>query len=298
MDFDIVRYARSLFLITAAHLSIPPLSCFYGGENPSIEVREFFNALYSFLPSSFLDRKFVFSLLLTKEKMDKLDSTYLLHIFVHGSYQHLFSNLLATWLYSSMVFRDIGGVYTQLLYLSGGVVSSIPLERCYQTIKSEATKFLDQYFSKNQPSLSNSPASWLGNTWNFVASKLPKITLIQEVYCGSSGAVSTMMGFDFILQLREAVVSAFRVYKYQYSKGTMKRPKEEVIIIGSFIFRVLQVYSIGSMIRGEYLSLIGQQQEQQSWFRFFGGKNIINHKAHLQGFAYGALVGLFRLALK
>jgi membrane associated rhomboid family serine protease len=297
MNFDIIGYAKSLFLITAAHLSIPPLSCFSGSENAPEEVRQFFNALYQYLPSDVLNPKFVFSLLLTKDKLDKLkllDSTYVTHIFVHGDYQHMFSNLLGTWLYSTMVFRDIGGVYTQLLYLSGGVVSSIPLEKCYQALKLEYTKFINQYLSR--PTSTKTPSSWFGNTWSYLTAKFPKILLIDEVYCGSSGAVSTMMGFDLILQLRGAVVSAITVY--QYNKGTMKRPRDEALLIGAFVFRVAQVYSIGNMIYGEYLSLIDQQQERQSWFRFFSGKIIINHRAHLQGFAYGALISLLRLALK
>ena len=113
--------------LAAAHLLLPPLS-FFSGERIEAEIAdEIFCWLYSVVPPSLLNRKFVESLLFDSSHGTDFHYTMISHLFVHSSYEHLFHNLSAAMQFAYPVYNEFGSAGLYFLFLSGGAIASLPI---------------------------------------------------------------------------------------------------------------------------------------------------------------------------
>ena len=113
--------------LAAAHLLLPPLS-FFSGERIEAEVaNEVFGLIYSVVPPSILNRKFVESLLFDSSHGTDFHHTMITHLFVHSSYEHMFHNLSAAMQFAYPVYTEFGSAGLYFLFVSGGVIASLPI---------------------------------------------------------------------------------------------------------------------------------------------------------------------------
>jgi len=136
MQIDI-DYIAAICPIVLTHIFIPPLSYFYKKE--CIDV---FDALYQLLPREFTKRSFVEDLILDHSEKKKLQVTWVTHIFVHGDYHHLFSNLEGAIVYGYPVYKEFGAQGLWILFLSGGIIASIP-SPLHEGKPAELSRWLD-----------------------------------------------------------------------------------------------------------------------------------------------------------
>ena len=112
--------------IAIAHIALPPISYFSGESFDSEFLNDLFASIYSAVPQSILNRRFIYSLVNDSSNGTDLRWTMLTHIFVHTSYEHMFGNLSAALQFSYPVYNEFGTFGLYFLFLSGGAFASLP----------------------------------------------------------------------------------------------------------------------------------------------------------------------------
>lgn len=152
--------------------------------------------------------------------------------------------------------------------------------------------------------------SLAGSLWNdlFTAPIKKAVTSLFEssvIYCGSSGAVCALLGCNFAVALKRVASVLCNNFlgdnKVVLKNGVIVKKFSQSHIKSVFLLLAKDLpflLSAGTMVFHEWQSL-QSSDESGSWFRtFYSSKTIINHAAHLQGFAFGAVVSFAALNIK
>lgn len=124
--FNFFEYLVAFSPIAIGHLCIPPLSYFeYFREENDERITKIFDLIYSLVPTVFLKKDFVSSLLLVKSKEFSIKSSSITHLFVHATYDHLIGNLSSALVFGGPVCDEFGAMGLYALFLGGGLFSSL-----------------------------------------------------------------------------------------------------------------------------------------------------------------------------
>ena len=201
------------------------------------------------------------------------------------------------------------------LFLSGGIFASLPYGE--QLIQSLATTSVTPSAS---PSL-------LGSIWSTISKTVVKpatgllsqlakaLGLTVPIYCcGSSGAVSALMGCSFIYDTRDLVELVWRLVNEQSGERVIKGGKLErrgtsgsrlsvstSNLMLKCIFSAPRMLFVVSYVLQELNAIQAiaiNSSGWQGWLSWFAPQDNVNHNAHLQGLAFGAIVGLGSLVFR
>jgi membrane associated rhomboid family serine protease len=192
----------------------------------------------------------------------------------------LFNNLLSLVLEFSSVSAELGPAWTYALFFGGGIISNVPSfvhERqagsLGRDLKASAEKFTENWAIQNYiGSIVSKGADWIGRA------------LTPSLSCGSSGAIFTLTGVNFAINLK----SAWKRIKKAAESGTVP---DAVSAISFIAFKtIMPVAATYACIMGEVNALFGQREALPLSKIIFGQR--IAHAAHLQGAIFGMVVGM------
>ena len=199
-------FVISMLPITLLHLLVPPASYFMIGnsdfENLTPFFKDFLRMLYSNIPLELFNIKFLKSLMFDPEKHSRvITHQWVTSMFVHADYGHLFSNLSQTIVAGYGVHCNVGSNFIPLIYLLGGIGGNTPISivsdlslSVTQTDTSESDNFLQKLMKGENP---------LAEIERNVGKFLPRWS--RTLSCGSSGAVSALIGSNFVSHLLNIV---------------------------------------------------------------------------------------------
>jgi membrane associated rhomboid family serine protease len=199
MDAD---YLFAFAPLALGHLAVPPLSVFDGREPPS-PLLEF---LYDLWPAGTLSRHYILSLTVSGDakELHRCNFTYM---FVHADYSHLVGNLLSAFQCGFAVFQELGAQELYLVFLGGGAAASLP-----SILKIDQHKQLAQQFVALPEGTFSSLPRWLRDPVSSfngeVVNAMQKVISSTSFTCGSSGAVSALMGCNLSLFVSDVVAIA------------------------------------------------------------------------------------------
>lgn len=194
-------FAMSIFPIALLHILIPPASYFMIG-NPDFEnlqpfAQDVLRMLYSHIPIDWFNLKFLKSLMFDEEKHSKIVThQWITSVFVHADYRHLLANLSQTIVAGYGVHRNIGSNFIPLIYFLGGIGAHAPVSinpnislPFPATDISESESFMQRFMREK------TPLSDIEKNLRKLLSRMPTLS------CGSSGAVSALVGSNFVSHL-------------------------------------------------------------------------------------------------
>jgi membrane associated rhomboid family serine protease len=210
---------------------------------------------------------------------------HLSHIFVHFSYDHLLSNLANVWLFGYPICSELGAHYMNVLFLSGGVVSSLPFD-----------VYINKWYQKQPPSLTTS----VMRNWNRL---VKDVGLSRTVLlCGSSGACAALLGNTFVYlcdRLIKVGYSMIRQLLDDSEKSSVQLASQQQRSRYAEIIKTSMgiAYFASSMYR-EILSMQIPKETFDLSFFDMSSSVLVNHTAHVQGFVYGCAFALGGMLLK
>ena len=224
-------YIVAIAPLVIAHIILPPLSYYeIIPEKMSPEIQQLFDMMYSFLPERFLSERFVESLLFDDEQKHMV--TYLTHIFIHGSYSHMFNNLVGTILFGLPVYNEYSTFGLYFVFLSGGIFAAMPSFLKIDQQKEVSRLIASQVTISNDSTGSSYLPKKFKYYWNKIAND--SATTLVALYhpkksCGSSGAVCALMGCQMVLLLRDSILTIVRVSKSFKSRFQNKNKTSSTI---------------------------------------------------------------------
>lgn len=256
--------------ISFLHLILPPLSPMdYGALSPLC--KDLLEQLYRLLPSEFLRPGFIMSLMFDPDQHAFHSLQWLSAMFVHSNYNHLFSNLSSALSMGYPVYHELGGEIMYLLYFLGGYASFLPIHE----------------FTKRDRN-SRPDSEW--------KSYMEKYLKRKTLSCGSSGAVCSLLGSNFVILAMKVYESSMSFADRNRHRRTIKNgiissnSCEEDDTIREGIFRnSLNCLSIAWYITGEWRNMM-KAEETENALQLLFPKVLVGHSAHLKGFLVGAAV--------
>ena len=192
--------------IAAGHLAVPPLSVFEGREYPLVE---FLGLLYDLWPRGVLTHKNVLSWMVKDSDPSStvVSSRLITHIFVHADYSHLLNNLQSALQCGGAVYSELGCADMYFVFFGGGAAAALPT-----LLKHDQTRqYAEQMVAVPSAAYSYLPG-WLARPVrsgsNALVGIMHDVIVKTSVSCGSSGAVSALMGCSLAHTLAEAVAAA------------------------------------------------------------------------------------------
>ena len=188
-------FALLIFPIALLHLLIPPVSYFRIGnsefENLPPVAQEVLRMLYSHIPTEWFNLKSLKSLMFDEGKHSKIIThQWITSLFVHADYGHLLANLSQTIFAGYRVHCNLGSSFAPFIYLIGGIGAHAPVSivppPLPATDSSEPESFMQRFIRENTP---------LSDIEKNLRTLLPRMPTLS---CGSSGAVSALVGSNFI----------------------------------------------------------------------------------------------------
>lgn len=303
---DIIEYIRILIPLAFAHAAIPPVK-YWLGELPPPPLQPVFRAIYSLMPRDVFNLQFVESLALDESnRYGGFHHTMLTSIFVHYDFNHLLTNLSGLFWTGLRVFRRSGPVALYAVFLSGGVVSSLPFRSYYESGLSALEKWSNPQAAK--PPELDSLLSLLPSVKDIhttVSSAISSIINIKTAHMGSSGALSALMGFETGCITRDIACMTLDLIGPNYSSystirsGIITRSPNHLSadqkkhLVLKICIDALTLYAYYGSMMAEWSQIKDSSASHGSLFTFMKAHNTqVGHEAHLQGFAYGALISL------
>jgi membrane associated rhomboid family serine protease len=303
-------YAVAASGIILSHVLLPPLS-YFSGERLEDGFQDIFEAIYSLTPEEWSRARFLNSLCL--DTNDKFGLPYLTHMFVHGSYSHMLTNLNGALTLGLPVFREFGLEGLYIVFLGGGILASIPTF-LNEDQKVELARSVGAGLTIPEKSI---VPGILRNVWNKSgASRVGKLAanLMPTRVCGSSGGVCALMGCQLMLIVRDT----YRLLKdaskkidaedASSSSPPLSRRRMNVVV---WLGRVLRTAARTALAMGPYALLSNAYVMAQTlsyWnseirmiypagSRVMGSRALdrafdlitVGHAAHIQGLTCGAL---------
>ena len=301
---SICYYLQAISPLIVGHLIFPPLSQFNPltrkNDNPPELFRNVFSLVRDLSPRLFTNEEFILSLLFEKKNNQFIDDPdhylnhrIITHMFLHNNYSHLIGNLLTMVFAGQPVYEELGGLQYYLIFLGGGVASSLPI---YKSIQLKWNEITTPTPSSNV-ALSN-PLGLLNQGMKHLVKKVTSLVNIGVVTCGSSGGVSALLGANFVLTIRRAV---YCLADLTHLLSRNPSTDEEYVAVACRVYDLgqyaLNLFHAGSFLYVEYLGFTKQLNVEAAWHYpislFTSSKDLINHEAHFQGFLFGAGVALF-----
>lgn len=301
---DFTDYVVAVLPLVVGQLTFPPLTYFLG-ENAPNQWRPLFELWYEIIPRSVKSLDFVQSMtLLETDKVHGWSPNMITSLFVHYNFEHLLSNLSGLILTGYRVFQRAGPNALYSIFLTGGVAASLPVANFYEQVIGALSKGKKDGVS-NASSLKSQLLSLfpenIAKMQESVLSTLHKATAAR--YMGSSGAICALMGYEYSCALVESAKIVYNLAA-ERRRASRKLNQRQVLVL---LNNAWTLYAYSMAMRNDWLHLQSPQQASQSllpipsiFFTFFGsqgGSPIVDHSSHLQGFGFGALVGMGHLAL-
>lgn len=285
MDFliDTISHVLQISPLIIGHLIIPPLS-YLSYEIPPAEVAGIFEFIYSYVtPTEVKSWSWMKSHLLISNDSDQDFKRYFWHLFIHGDYDHLMGNMLSMIFSSDKCLRYTNIAWVYAIFIGGGVVSAIP-----SPFWSKQTNLLFNELFK--------VAKDFTENWYFSSSisgifSRGLVMIVQPRYlCGSSGAISALNGFSFALIINEGIDTWSSKACIKSSNCAQNKGNQMLNCWRKYLLRNLLPISTTLIFWGnEIFSLFGTHDKKSLGSIVFGEK--IGHAAHLQGAAFGLIVG-------
>lgn len=286
-------FLASFVPILFSHVVVPPISFLLGQE---VEPHPLFEDLYAIFPFT---RDFVLENLLLCPSRHKFpaDYQYITHMFVHGSYAHMFGNLYTAFICGRSVHMELGAAGMYCLYLSGGIIASLPSLLSLSNQKFMDAAIKDTFTLREKASYL---PGFLKTAWNTVVppigQAIVKSTLPMYV-CGSSGATCALLGASILFTLKDIVHSPLLQNLLTRRRDPQSRTELGPIIALQPVFTqkfLGSVYtlltSVGYLV-SEYNLMHpetgGGNSFRQNLFNILEQARI-GHVAHMQGALYGA----------
>ena len=144
--------------------------------------------LYSHIPTEWFNLKFLKSLMFDEGKHSKIIThQWITSLFVHADYGHLLANLSQTIIAGYNVHCNLGSSFVPLIYLIGGIGAHAPVSIVPLPLPTSEPKSFMQRFIRE-----NTPLSDIEKNLRTILPRMPTLS------CGSSGAVSALVGSNFI----------------------------------------------------------------------------------------------------
>jgi membrane associated rhomboid family serine protease len=261
-----------------------------------IFLQDLFDNVYQVVPRHFLTRDFVYSLCLQIDENEPYSVksewwSWLTYMFVHMDYAHLISNLQSLVIMGYPAYLEYGSPMNfYAVFLAGGVFSAIPsVDRAFQALVGMQ--------NDDTPKSLMDAKSW----GRFLKSFIPHTTL----YCGSSGAVSSLFGCNFIFAIRDVTSMIPFPTRGEYQQQSI--PREWGIKQYSKLYRhSFNIYAAFSFLLGEISKMESQRKQASSESggtvidfvsNLFSHQTLISHSAHIKGFAFGAGLTILSISL-
>lgn len=221
-DFDLLlKAAPVIALFIVPPLDRSPYISLYCNHPLVIELEILFNEYYNiaskFITKRFIKENLVFSEInfYTKEKW----WCALSYMGVHGSYEHLFNNVLGMLMTSSRLYSDVGIYAVYQALITGGILSALNTNvRTFQMRKSFDK--LVTYIPFNLKSIIPdwmpfNIESYLDKFSDISLSKLVNYSTRNLTIVGCSGGVMTLQGMNFAMDIDNLV----GLYYHKTSNG-------------------------------------------------------------------------------
>lgn len=316
--FDL-DYVIAILPLALAQLAVPPITYVLGLQDiPSDTpvISPLLSVLYKAIPQSFYQQRHIVKMMLrdNARHIEHFSPQHITHLFVHKDFEHLFHNVMAMFVWGQRVFRETSDAkYLYALFLSGGIFASMPYgEKWIQSLAVPE--------AHTSGMTSQAASSMLSSLWSKVSDVVVKpatdylkqivsaLGLGPQIYCcGSSGAVSALMGCSFVYEVRDLIEIVGRFMKIE-SEGKGKESttrtvsrKSTVDLVIRGIVSIPKILYVFTFVSEEFLAIVfsslPQEVSMTSWLSWFAPKDTVNHAAHLQGIAFGAAVGIGSLLL-
>ena len=187
MDDSVFEYLICSSPLIVGQLLIPPLSYFGRKEILPPALEEFLDLLYNFLPDEFRNQSFIQSLgLHVNTTFDKQQYRWISHMFVHGTYSHLFNNLLALIQLGYPIYLEYGVVGLYGIFFFGGISAALPSK-----LYTKQRDVISQDFHKLTSTTNQFLPKILIDNWNDSMKRLGIFIVnnVNPIYIGSSGSV-------------------------------------------------------------------------------------------------------------
>lgn len=301
---DFTDYVVAVLPLVIGQLTFPPMSYFLG-ENPPNEWRPLFEIWYEIIPRSVKSFDLVQSMtLLDTDKVNGWSPNMITSLFVHYNFDHLLRNLSGLILTGYRVFLRAGPNALYSIFLTGGVAASLPVAKFYEQVISALSKGKKDGAS-NTASLKSQLLSLfpenIAKMQESVLSTLKKATSTR--YMGSSGAICALMGYEYTCAFVESAKIVYHLAAERHQTNRKKKRRQVLVLLNN----AWTLYAYSVAMHNDWVHLQSPQQAPQSllpipsiFFTFFGsqGSNAtVDHSCHLQGFGFGALLGMGHLAL-
>ena len=233
---------------------------------------------------------------------------YISYMFMHNTYDHLFSSMLKLCQYSFMIYSHINPTpytlpstitYFYLLYIGGGIVAALPSKLHDDDGKYNLIPYLKPLL--NQTDLPYSDT--LHKVVQIVTSKLGSLN-VYPIVLGSTGALYALKGCYVILQLKQLFYFGNNIYldlqrKYRHRPSqlfsitdvidsTIKELKDQLFTV---LYSIALIVSDSSNIALEYQAIYNNLEGKHVG-------NFMSHSIKVQGAVYGILFGLLFPAYK
>lgn len=307
MENPLADYVVAILPLVIGQLTFPPLSYFLG-ENPPNQWRPLFELWYEVIPRNIKSLDLVHSMtLLESDKVTGWSPNMITSLFVHYNFDHLLNNLSGLITTGYRVYLRAGPTALYSVFFAGGVAASLPMADFYEKAigaLSKGKKGDGDNSSLKSQLLSLFPEN-IAKMQESVLSTLHKATAITKRYMGSSGAICALMGFEYSCALIDSakILYYFATERRQRNRNADRHRR----MLLSLLTNSWTLYAYSMAMYNDWLQIQSAQQTPQSllpipsiFFTFFGsqgGSPIVDHYSHLQGFGFGALVGMGHLAL-
>ena len=205
-----MQYILAFSPIFLSHILLPPISYFDGYESNLL-----LEDLYSLFPS--ITKDFVLSLMLNPSVHTFPKSyQFFSYMCVHGSYAHMLGNLYTAFVLGRPIFYQFSSLGLFFLYLSGGIISSLPSKFSLDNKRYLDEAIHDTFVIRNQAYIPN----FAKNLWNKhvpgIGARIVNLAM-PKYLCGSSGAVCALLGASIVLSLRDLFNSPYMRQLYPSS---------------------------------------------------------------------------------
>jgi membrane associated rhomboid family serine protease len=220
------------------------------------------------------------------------------HMFIHGNYNHLFTNLVGMWTSAVPIYTQLGGWALYFAFFGGGIFAALP-----SGLQSAQLLRGAREIDRSVDALTRGSAlGAYAKPFLSGGARLLQMTTDTNVRCcGSSGAVCSLWGLSTVLLVDQAVtlVTQNRNENEKRSKSGHSKPllssianacivSDNLFSVASFIAYVLSEVGdvFGTSDKGFIDAVLGDLAPK------------IGHAAHLQGALFGSMVGIIIITLR
>lgn len=196
------EYILTFAPICFCHVIVPTLSYFAGTERSDL-----MNDIYEHFP--YFNKNDVINMMLCPAKhVFPRNYQFVTYLFVHATYSHMFGNLYTAFVCGRPVWQAYGSFKFLILYLSGGIISSLP-----SRVSIKHKEHLDNMIADTFEMKDKTPVPDLFKAvWNTWAPSIGKSIISLQLpthLCGSSGATCALVGASMVIGINDLIHSPF-----------------------------------------------------------------------------------------